>query len=158
MKPGEALEELSRLFAGIAEQQKKEEELIRDTALAVIPGGISKVYMHVGSDRADRTLRSLLSERFAGNMLQSRVNYFGQLTENFETIEAYLSQADALVFLGYYLCDNTQAGFSIWNMMRLAERFKKPLYAGYRDPFCFQSNCPEIGSLQRMDARIFQTF
>lgn len=160
MNKDEAERKLQELFAGIVEEQRKAEEMRRNTTLAVIPENVSKIYLHVGSDRADCTLRSFLSKRFAGNMLQSRVNYWGQFMENFETIEQYLPQTDALVFLGNYLCDNvTEHGqFSIWNMMRLAERFEKPLYAGYRDPFCFQCNCPEIEPLQKMGATLFQTF
>ncbi len=97
---------------------------------------------------------------FAGNMLQSRVNYWGQLMESRETIDAYLPQADALVFLGRYLCDNVteECKFNIWSMMDLAKRFKKPLYAGYSDPFCFQCNCPEIEPLHKMGATLFRTF
>ncbi|HIH15752.1 MAG: hypothetical protein QT08_C0019G0019 [archaeon GW2011_AR17] len=159
MNKDEALEQLTSYFKDIAERQKGEQEQRRTTALAAIPENISKIYLHVGSDRVDCEFRSLIRERFAGRILQTRINYWGQLVDHsFEDIRTYLSGVDALVFLGYYLCDNTQGSFSIWNMMRLAETVAKPLYVGYSDSFCFQSHCPEIEPLQKMGARLFQTF
>ena len=159
MNKDEAETFLKDYFAGIAEKQNKEQEQRRSVALAAIPKDISKIYLHVGSDRVNCEFRSLIQERFGGRILQTKINYWGQLVDHsFEDVRTYLPRVDALVFFGYYLCDNTQGGFSIWNMMRLAETAEKPLYVGYSDSFCFQSHCPEIEPLQKMGAKLFQTF